>query len=105
MVSEAVVLKISSVFEILLASLFGALLPFAYIRLFVKREDNHDHGGEHGSDLDAHPIFFLLKALSCGIIIGVALLHLLPDADELLGDEWSYPGTSNKYAIHSALCS
>ena len=35
--------------------------------------------------------FLFLKSISCGVIIGVALIHLLPDGDEGLSEHYSYP--------------
>jgi hypothetical protein len=107
MTSTADALKISSIFEIMLASLLGACLPFLYLNLKPKHNhdgDDHDHEGEHGVGLDSQPVFFLLKAISCGIIIGVALLHLLPEADELLSEEFDYPVTFALAGLGIMLC-
>ena len=86
--SVAESLKIVSIFEIIIAALIGTLLPFAYIEYLSLKSHNVDSKVE--IDLDALPVFFLLKSLSCGVIVGVALLHLLPDAAESL-DSFEYP--------------
>lgn len=108
MTSTADALKISSIFEIMTASLLGASLPFLYLKWEKSKQnhdgDDHDHGGEHGAGLDSEPVFFLLKAISCGIIIGVALLHLLPEADELLADRFDYPVTFALAGLGIMLC-
>ena len=97
--NEETTLKVISIFEIALASLAGACFPFLYL-LFCQSEGQTISRGS----LDSEPIFFLLKALSCGIILGVALCHLLPDADELLGDRWEYPVCFASCGLGIMLC-
>lgn len=99
MMSDATILKLVSVLEIALASLAGGCLPFLYLR--SKRSE---HSGEIIVELDSQPMFFILKALSCGIIIGVALLHLLPDADELLSEHFDYPVCFAAAGLGIVLC-
>ncbi|CAM9696103.1 unnamed protein product [Ectocarpus fasciculatus] len=96
---EVLILKLISVLEIAVASVAGACLPFLYIRYGGAGEAK-----DGTNDLDSQPIFFMLKALSCGIIIGVALLHLLPDADELLSEQWDYPVCFAAAALGLVLC-
>jgi zinc transporter ZupT len=86
--SVAESLKVVSIFEIIVAALIGTLAPFAYIE-YLSLGSHSD--SKVKIDLDALPIFFLLKSLSCGVIIGVALLHLLPDASESLEGNFEYP--------------
>jgi solute carrier family 39 (zinc transporter), member 1/2/3 len=74
-------LKIIALVEIMISSLCGAGLPFLYIH--IKKFDYQS--------LDREPLFFVLKSISCGVIIGVALIHLLPDGDEGLSEHYSYP--------------
>jgi hypothetical protein len=93
--------KIIAIFEIMLASLAGAGLPFLYIAM------QHDSQGteKRKTALDKEPIFFKLKAVSIGVVVGVALLHLLPDADEILGDRFGgYPYASLCVAVGVVLC-
>jgi solute carrier family 39 (zinc transporter), member 1/2/3 len=80
----ALSLKIIAFVEIMLSSLCGAGLPFLYIHF--KKFDYES--------LDKEPLFFILKSISCGVIIGVALIHLLPDGDEALSEHYSYPVSS-----------
>jgi solute carrier family 39 (zinc transporter), member 1/2/3 len=77
----ALSLKIIAFVEIMLSSLCGAGLPFLYIHF--KKFDYQS--------LDREPLFFVLKSISCGVIIGVALIHLLPDGEESLSEHYSYP--------------
>lgn len=74
-------LKIIAAIEIMLSSLCGSYLPFLYI--YMNKVEL--------KSLDQEPLFFVLKSVSCGVIIGVALLHLLPDGDESLSEHYSYP--------------
>ena len=74
-------LKIIAAIEIMIASFSGSCLPFVYIYL----------NQVELKSLDQEPLFFILKSISCGVIIGVALLHLLPDGDESLSTHYSYP--------------
>lgn len=74
-------LKLIALVEIMISSLLGAGLPFIYI---------HYQDFDYQS-LDKEPLFFILKSISCGVIIGVALIHLLPDGDEGLSEYYSYP--------------
>lgn len=80
-------LKVISIFEIIVCALIGTLLPFAYIEYLAL--GNHSDS-KVKVELDALPVFFLLKSLSCGVIVGVALLHLMPDAAESLSS-FEYP--------------
>lgn len=80
--------KIGAVFEIITASLLGAVIPFLYIKRIGANEETDDRDA-----LNNRPVFFILKAMTCGVIIGVSLLHLAPDADENLGEEYDYPVT------------
>lgn len=98
-ISEATALKFGAVFEIIIAALIGSGLPFLYLHL--NKSENHF---AHDAGLDTQPVFFLLKAISCGIIIGVALLHLLPDADELLAEHFDYPVCFAAAGLGVVLC-
>lgn len=89
MVDTATKFKIIAVFEIIVASLLGAAIPFLYIK-HLRRKELENANREA---LNSRPIFFVLKAMTCGVIIGVALLHLAPDAEENLSDEYGYPVT------------
>lgn len=96
MFDEALYLKIGAVFEIMSAAVLGAGFPFLYIHMNQKLDDD--------VDFDSKPIFFILKSISCGVIIGVALLHLLPDAEETLSDEYAYPVSFALIAVGIILC-
>ena len=101
---EGTVLKLISVIEIIFASLAGAYLPFMYLQFFKSENLDSYSGGNQEKSLDSQPIFFLLKALSCGIIIGVALCHLLPDANEMLSEHWEYPVCFATAGLGIVLC-
>lgn len=63
MIDSSTNYKIIAVFEIIIASLLGAALPFIYIRhLQGKENDRHNNDRE---SLNTRPIFFVLKALTC----------------------------------------
>eukprot|EP01035_Chromulina_nebulosa_P032300 gene32300-43143_t len=85
-------LQIGAIFEILLLSLFGVALPFViiYYRNTSTRVDqvpsrplNYDArvGIE---DMQGNSSFNTMKAVSVGVMLGLAMLHLFADADENL---------------------
>ena len=86
--NSATTYKVIAIFVIMMSSLAGAMFPFIYVGFFSSKDQKHGSGA---AGLDTEPLFFILKSLSCGVIIGVALLHLLPDSDETLADDFEYP--------------
>ena len=99
MYDEALYLKIGAIFEIMSAAILGAGFPFLYI-YYNKNKSDYDND----IDFDSKPIFFILKSISCGVIIGVALLHLLPDSQETLSEEYTYPVTFALIGVGIVLC-
>lgn len=61
MIGSATQLKIVAVFEIIIASLFGASIPFLYIRHLQEKDD----ANENREALNTRPVFFILKAMTC----------------------------------------
>jgi hypothetical protein len=61
MIDSATNYKIISVFEIIIASLLGASIPFVYIRHLQGKE----HNNENREALNTRPIFFVLKSMTC----------------------------------------
>lgn len=114
MASLSTSLKVGAIFEIMAAAILGSVFPFMYVKLVGEEEEQAEgprklsHAG-HGHEaskkqLDSQPLFFMLKALACGIIVGVALLHLLPDADESLAEEYDYPVSYATCCLGVILC-
>jgi len=66
-------IRISSIFVILVGSLFGAAFP-----IFAKRSQ---------SKLVPSPVFFVAKYFGSGVIVATAFIHLLAPANEALGNE------------------
>lgn len=64
--------RISSIFVILLGSLFGAAFP-----IFARRSK---------SSLVPSPVFFVAKYFGSGVIVATAFIHLLAPANEALGN-------------------
>ncbi len=69
------ILKVATIFEILVVSLLGFLIPVCFCSKSVIRSD----------------YFRLLKSFSAGILFGVGLLHLFSDANADLSDIVDYP--------------
>ena len=67
MVSEAVTLQVVAIFTIFIASCLGFLSP-------LLKQDQ---------DMNT-PVFRMMKTCGAGIMMGIALIHLLPDADGYL---------------------
>ena len=61
MIDSATNYKIIAVFEIIIASLLGAALPFMYIKHLQKKDSCQDDR----EALNTRPIFFVLKAMTC----------------------------------------
>lgn len=76
---ESLQLQIGTIFLIFFVSAIGFSLPFLL----------KSHGGIE--NLQEHPYFLILKSFASGIIIGVALMHLLADAVDNLDAYTSYP--------------
>lgn len=57
-------LRIASIFIVLASSLFGVLIPFTLHK--ISKES---------------PIFICIKTCAAGVMLGIALMHLLPDAN------------------------
>lgn len=75
-------LRVIALFEIFLVSGFGFLFPvWLSKRSLLEEGKNYLKSDE----------FCILKALSAGIILGVAMLHLLNDAIDKLQDTATYP--------------
>jgi zinc transporter ZupT len=114
MTSLSTSLKVAAIFEIIVAAISGSVFPFIYVKFMKDDEDldgprkvsraSHPGHGSNKNDLDSQPLFFMLKALSCGIIVGVAVLHLLPDADESLAEEYDYPVSFATCCLGIMLC-
>lgn len=78
-------LRIISVFVVFVASLLGTLPPFLL-------KDT------------SKPLFRILKALSSGVILSLALVHVLPDSSEDLEGLWaSYPPLAGACSIAGVL--
>ena len=100
-------LKLGAVFEIFLVSAIGYGLPYIFQlienrhsqkRLYSKEKDVSEDGHSSANNLQAGSLdilgsdsFRIFKSLSTGIIIGVAFLHLLPEANEVLSEMVEYP--------------
>ena len=93
MASDADSLQIAAIFEIFFVSLLGCCIPFMYAYMNV----SHDPLKPHNKDMDIYDniinnsTFRIGRGFSTGIIIGVAVMHLLAEvADvDLLGN--GYP--------------
>ena len=74
-------LKIVTIIEVFIVSELGYNLPLLFAL-------------SHGKSLSFKaPWFKILKAFSGGVVVSVAMLHLLPDAmNKLHDDNTAYPG-------------
>jgi Mg/Co/Ni transporter MgtE len=77
--SEGNNLKISAIFVVFIASILGALLPMMFSRRYSL------------SELLASSVFVTFKCVATGVVLGVATMHLLPEAIEVLETQSSYP--------------
>ena len=77
--------KLGSVFEIFALSVLGYAIP-----ILISQQTNTSNSI---SILESDK-FKVLKCFSSGIILGVAMMHLLPDAVESLEDISEYSGKS-----------
>ena len=93
-------LKIAAIFVFFASSLLAFYFPTFLTVTFniCKNNSRSDHEHEHsGGDSDVAEMlensenFQLLKSFSAGIILGVALLHLLPEGTEILSEKVDYP--------------
>ncbi len=96
MVTEVGGLKVAAIFVFFASSLLAFYFPTFLVTLnFCKNNSHSDH--EHSGDddvaemLENNENFQLLKSFSAGIILGVALLHLLPEGTEILSEKVDYP--------------
>ena len=72
-------LKISAIFVVFVVSVLGCLIPI----LLAKRSSLQD--------MLAGSVFMTLKCVATGVVLGVATMHLLPDAIETLESQTEYP--------------
>ena len=82
-ISFGTLLRLVSIPEIFVISISGFLLP-----LYLGR--NIECG--HHRSISKFPAFRILKSFSAGVILGVATLHLLNDALEMLSKPASKTG-------------
>jgi hypothetical protein len=81
--------QIFSIFELFLISIAGYYLP-----IFFRSNDNTNVFETDIREvhlLNSQTNFRLMKVFSAGVIVGVALLHLLPDAQEVLSPITNFP--------------
>ncbi|KAI2466007.1 ZIP zinc/iron transport family [Annulohypoxylon bovei var. microspora] len=83
-------LRISSIFVILVGSLFGAVLP-----VYLARRTRMRVNGT---------AFFIAKYFGSGVIIGTAFMHLLSPAFEALGSPCLPDGPINEYDWAAGIC-
>ena len=95
-------LRIGCIFLIFCVSCAGFYSPNLLVRLSGtenvpeltdRSSHKHSHGRSHSVDcyILSHPIFRCMKSFSAGVILGVAVLHLLSDAIESLEPVVDYP--------------
>lgn len=98
--SEVEGIKVAAIFVFFAASLLAFYFPTYLVTLNICKNiphDHHDHKhfGDDDDDvaeiLESHENFQLLKSFSAGIILGVALLHLLPEGTSILSEKLEYP--------------
>ena len=82
-------LRIAAIFEILVVSFVGFLLPLILTSRNYDKKDNDDLSANNYdftqyNFLESHQ-FRLAKSYSAGIILGVGLMHLLADALKDMG--------------------
>jgi zinc transporter ZupT len=82
-------LKVGSIFVIGIAALSGFWMPLFCVAMGKRR--NKRNRVKKRTNLLEHPLFMATKSFSAGIILGVAVMHLLPDGMEDLEDQSSYP--------------
>lgn len=70
--STSVGLRVSGLFVIMAVSLIGALIPL------------HSSNGSTATDLGKSPFFLTMRMFAAGIMLGVAFIHLLADANNNL---------------------
>lgn len=87
MLSPHVVLKLIGTFTVFVLSLVGYVLPLNAERILYARYYTRDVNWTEGS------FYHNLKAFSSGIILGVALIHLIAESTESLQELSEYPGT------------
>ena len=75
---ESLQLRVGAIFLIFSVSIIGSVLPFVLIRNGVE-------------DLSINGTFLIVKAFAAGVILGVALLHLLAESIESLSTQVTYP--------------
>lgn len=72
-------LKLSAIFVIFFVSILGAVGPL----LLAKRHSLND--------LLTSSFYMAIKSVASGVVLGVSLLHLLPDSIEVLETQTDYP--------------
>lgn len=72
-------LKLSAVFVVFFVSVLGCIIPI----LLAKRSPLQD--------ILARSVFMTMKCVATGVVLGVATMHLLPDAIETLESQAEYP--------------
>jgi zinc transporter ZupT len=87
--NECLDYQIISVVEIFIVSMIGYYLPHFFRTGNDYAVNEHDVPELHSLH---RRIFRLMRVFSAGVIVGVALLHLLPDAEEALATMTTYPG-------------
>ncbi len=94
-------LRIGSVFLILVVSALGFGTPFLLLSMSRAKRSASDVTEKLRSERDVidetrlilqHPFFMCVKTFSAGVILGVAVLHLLSDSLESLDEYSDYPG-------------
>ena len=107
-------LRVGSVFLILVVSAMGFYTPFFLIRVSTPNAQpllDHDNTNENDEDVLEpskilnYPFFRCIKAFSAGVILGVAVLHLLSDAIEVLDPVADYPREFSLFEVLSPLYS
>lgn len=84
-----VTIKIIGIFAIFALSLLGYIIPLNAPRL--RLSSIYSIGG---SNWTSSSLFHVTKAFSSGVILGVALLHLVAESLEILDDYSLYPSKS-----------
>jgi zinc transporter 1/2/3 len=74
MADSSLNLRIAAVFIIFTASIMGVGLPFCILHLY----------GPEGGDTKEVPLFKCMKSGAAGVMLGIALMHLLVDANTTL---------------------
>lgn len=104
-------LRIAAIFIILTSSSLGVALPLLHAKLYlveennnnkiamINKDDNNKDDNNNGNDKEESGLLKCMKACAAGVMLGIALMHLLADAQEDLSQV--QPNYNLSYAITS----